>query len=105
MGAVDQETSLHGGGNDVLARYGQLNADHKAVTANLGDKGKGKRHFSQTFPKINTQPIDRRKQLIQDIEKLERHAATESASAEGGAVHARSDAGGRPLVRADHAQR
>ena len=59
----------------------------------------------QALAKIIAGAPDRRQQLIQNVEKLERHTAGECAPAERGPVHSGGDRRSRPLIRNNHTQR
>src|SRR5580700_785450 len=88
MRAVDEDAFLHGVEHDLVALNIQLDAEHQSESANLFHERIFLGEFVQAHAEISAHVDDVRQQLVENIEKLEGHAAGERSAAEGGSVHA-----------------
>ena len=89
MRAIDQQTARLRIQHHLLAWNLEVQANHQAMAPDFANETMLTAQIPQALAKIIAGAPDRRQQLIQNVEKLERHTAGECAPAERGPATSR----------------
>src|SRR5260370_7616454 len=94
MGAIDQQTALHGFADERRAFDGEFDADDQAFAADLADEFELGGEFGEALAQLRAADADILKQLfiLDDLEEFEGHGTSQRTAAKCGAMQSGRDA-------------
>src|SRR6267143_1517595 len=97
----------HGLADERRAFDGEFDADHQAFAADFANEGEFRGELGEAVAQLFAAHADIFEELflLDDIEELEGHGASERATAEGGPMHPGRDASGNVLRGENGAER
>src|SRR6266480_1092816 len=107
VGAIDQQTTLHGHADKRRAFDGKFDTDHEAFAADFADEVELGGQFREALAQLRASRADIFEQLLvlDDVEELEGNPTGQRAAAKRGPVNPRRDARGNLLGGEYGAQR
>src|SRR5256885_927587 len=105
--AIDEQAAVHGFSDEGIAIAGEFDADHEAFTADFLDERVFGREFFDSGTNFGAASgcIGENFCFVENFEEFERDSADHGTAAKGGAMNARTDAGGDGFGGQDCAER
>src|ERR1700737_3867829 len=107
VGAIDEQTTLHGLADERRAIDGKFTTDHQAFAADFTDESEFRGELHQAVAQLRAAHADIFEELfvLDDLEELQGNGASQRAAAKRGAMHPGRDASGNLLRGENGAER
>src|SRR5229473_3989117 len=107
VGAIDEQTTLHGLADERRAIDGEFHTNHQAFAADFTDETEFRGKLHQAVAQIRAAHADIFEELfvLDDLEELEGNGTSQRAAAKRGAMHAGRNASGNLLRGENGAER